>query len=130
MKYITNFRIVFVLIAKPFFAVCKARKEDEKVKIWAKKESQNFQILDEYVDDGDFGYEIYTEPKQMVSWDTTYGQLEASGFVEAYFANYGTKYLRFKYPVRIEGILPFRIFFPQKDRDIQILRFILKQKKL
>lgn len=88
-----------------FFAVCKARKEDEKVKIWAKKETQNFQILDEYVDDGDLGYEVYTEPKQMVSWDTTYEQLEASGFVESYFANYGTKYLRFKYPVRIEGIL-------------------------
>lgn len=88
-----------------FFAVCKARKEDEKVKIWAKKMPQNYQILDEYLNDGDFGYEVYTEPKQMISWDTTYEQLEALGCIEAYFTDFGAKYLRFKYPVRIEGIL-------------------------
>lgn len=88
-----------------FFDVCKARKEDEKVKIWARKMSQNYQILDEYPDDGDLGYEVHTEPKQMISWDTTYEQLEASGCVEAYFTDFGAKYLRFKYPVRVEGIL-------------------------
>ena len=88
-----------------FFAVCKARKEDEKVKIWAKKMPQNYQILDEYPDDGDFGYEVYAAPRQMISWDTTYEQLEASGCVAVYFTDYGAKYLRFKYPVRIEGIL-------------------------
>lgn len=81
---------------KTFFAVCKARKEDEKVKIWAKKMPQNYQILDEYPDDGDSGYEVYAAPKQMISWDTTYEQLEASGCVAVYFADYGAKYLRFK----------------------------------
>lgn len=88
-----------------FFAVCKARKEDEKVKIWAKKMPQNYQVLEEYHDDGDWGYEVYTKPKQMISWDTTYEQLEAWGCVEAYFTDFGAKYLRFKYPVRIESIL-------------------------
>ncbi|MCT3662454.1 hypothetical protein HZR00_08010 [Elizabethkingia anophelis] len=88
-----------------FFAVCKARKEDEKVKIWAKKMPRNYQILDEYPDDVDFGYEVYAQSRQMMSWDTTYEQLEASGCVEAYFTDFGARYLRFRYPVRIEGIL-------------------------
>lgn len=96
---------LFHFDSETFFAVCKARKEDEKVKIWAKKMHQNYQILDEYPDDGDFGYEVYTEPKQMISWDTTYDQLEASGCIEAYFSDFGAKYLRFKYPVRVEGVL-------------------------
>ncbi|WP_313385866.1 hypothetical protein [Chishuiella sp.] len=88
-----------------FFAVCKARKEDEKIKIWSKKMPQNYQLLDEYLNDGYFGYEVYTEPKEMVSWDTTYKQLEASSFIETHYESYGTKYLRFNYPVRIEGVL-------------------------
>lgn len=88
-----------------FFAVCKAGNEDDKVKIWAKKKPRNYQILDEYPDDVDFGYEVYAQPRQMMSWDTTYEQLEASGCVEAYFTDFGAKYLRFRYPVRIEGIL-------------------------
>lgn len=88
-----------------FFAVCKTGQEGDKVKIWAKKSPQNFQILDEYECDGDFGYEVYAEPKQMISWDTTYEQLEASGYVEAYLSDFGARYLRFKYPVRIEAVL-------------------------
>ncbi|WP_278554919.1 hypothetical protein [Elizabethkingia bruuniana] len=88
-----------------FFAVCKAGNEDDKVKIWAKKMPRNYQILDEYPDDVDFGYEVYAQPRQMMSWDTTYEQLEASGCVEAYFTDFGARYLRFRYPVRIEGIL-------------------------
>ncbi|WP_353101657.1 hypothetical protein [Myroides odoratus] len=88
-----------------FYAVCKTRVEDDKVKIWAKKMAQNYQLLEEYLNDGDLGYEVYTTPKQMISWDTTYEQLEASGVVEAYFTEYGSKYLRFKYAVRVEGIL-------------------------
>lgn len=88
-----------------FFAVCKTKKEDDKVKIWAKQTHQNYQILEEYIDDGDLGYEVYATPKQSISWDITYEQLEASGLVEAYLTDYGTKYLRFKYAVRIEGIL-------------------------
>lgn len=88
-----------------FYAVCKARVEDDKVKIWAKKMAQNYQLLEEYLNDGDLGYEVYTTPKQMISWDTTYEQLEASGVVEAYFTEYGSKYLCFKYAVRVEGVL-------------------------
>lgn len=88
-----------------FFAVSKAKKEDDKVKIWTKKMAQNYQILDSYPDDEDFGYEVYTAPKQMVSWDTTYEQLEALGCVETYFSDFGVKYLRFKYPVRIGALL-------------------------
>lgn len=88
-----------------FYAVCKTRVEDDKVKIWAKKMAQNYQLLEEYLNDGDLGYEVYTTPKQMISWDTTYEQLEASGVVEAYFTEYGSKYLRFKQAVRVEGIL-------------------------
>ncbi|WHT39598.1 hypothetical protein QNH98_02550 [Myroides sp. mNGS23_01] len=87
-----------------FYAVCKAKVEDDKVKIWAKKHAQNYHILEEYLTDGDLGYEVYTTPKQMISWDITYEQLEASGVVEAYFTDYGSKYLRFKYAVRVEGI--------------------------
>ncbi|WP_263813959.1 hypothetical protein, partial [Klebsiella pneumoniae] len=86
-----------------FFAVCKARKEDDKVKIWAKKVLRNYQILDEYPDDVDFGYEVYAEPRHMLSWDTTYEQLERSDFVEVYFTDFGARYLRFTYPVRVEG---------------------------
>lgn len=88
-----------------FYAVCKTRIEDDKVKIWAKKMAQNYQLLEEYLNDGDLGYEVYTTPKQMISWDTTYEQLEASGVVEAYFTEYGSKYLRFKHAVRVEGVL-------------------------
>lgn len=88
-----------------FFAVCKAKKEEDKVKIWMQKERQNYQILPEYIFDGDLGYEVYTEPKQKVSWDITYEQLETSGLVETYFTAYGSKYFRFKYAVRVEGIL-------------------------
>jgi len=88
-----------------FFAVCKAKVEDDKVKIWTQQTNQNYQILAEYLDDGDLGYEVYTTPKQNISWDITYEQLEVSGLVEAYLTDYGTKYLRFKYAVRIEGIL-------------------------
>jgi len=88
-----------------FFAVCKARKEDEKIKIWSKKIPQNYQLLDEYLNDGDFGYEVYTEPKEMVSWDTTYEELEASGLVESYWTDFDFKYLRFKFPVRVQNIL-------------------------
>lgn len=66
---------------------------------------RNYQILDEYPDDVDFGYEVYAQSRQMMSWDTTYEQLEASGCVEAYFTDFGARYLRFRYPVRIEGIL-------------------------
>lgn len=66
---------------------------------------RNYQILDEYPDDIDFGYEVYAEPRHMLSWDTTYEQLEGSGFVEAYFTDFGARYLRFRYPVRVEGLL-------------------------
>lgn len=95
----------FAFDDKTFFMVCKTGKDDNKVKIWTKKSAQNFQILNEYEDDGYFGYEVYAEPKQMISWDTTYEQLETSGYVEAYFSDFGEKYLRFKYPVRIEAVL-------------------------
>ncbi|WP_158963448.1 hypothetical protein [Myroides fluvii] len=88
-----------------FFAVCQTNIEGHKAKIWTKAIQQNYQILDPYLDDGDFGYEVYTEPKQKVSWDITYEQLEASGLVEAYYTDYSSKYLRFKYAVRVEGIL-------------------------
>ncbi|WP_206368004.1 hypothetical protein [Sphingobacterium psychroaquaticum] len=96
---------LFPLDNQAFLRVCKEKKEDEKVKIWAKKESQNYQILREYDNNTDLGYEVYTEPKRTITWDTTYEELEASGLVEGYFSDYGTKYLRFKHPVRIEGVL-------------------------
>ena len=88
-----------------FFAVCKACVEDAKEKIWTKKMPQNYQILEDYTNDADFGYEVYAQPKQLLSWDTSYEALEASGLVEAYHTDYGTKYLRFKHPVRINEIL-------------------------
>ncbi|WP_437918799.1 hypothetical protein [Sphingobacterium sp. LRF_L2] len=88
-----------------FLRVCREKKEDEKVKIWTKKMVQNYQILDEERFDADFGYEVYAEPKRMLSWDTTHDELEASGLVESYFTDFGARYLRFKYPVRIEQIV-------------------------
>lgn len=88
-----------------FFRVCKAKKEDEKVKIWVKRMPKNYQILDGNLADEDFGYEVQSEPKQLISWDTTYEQLEASGLVESYWSDFDCKYLRFKFPVRVQNIL-------------------------
>lgn len=88
-----------------FFAVCKACAEDAKVKIWTKRMPKNYQILDGNPSDEDFGYEVQSEPKQLISWDTTYEQLEASGLVESYWSDFDFKYLRFKFPVRVQNIL-------------------------
>lgn len=88
-----------------FLSATKSKLEDEKVKIWTKKFAKNYQFLDGDFQDGDFGYEIYTEPKQMLSWDTTYEELEKQGFIEFYTSIFDTQYARFKYPVRVEDIL-------------------------
>lgn len=90
---------------KLFHTVCKTCKEGEKVKIWAKKMAQNYQILQDYVANADFGFEVYAEPKQLLSWDTTYQALEASGLADVFHSDYGTPYLRFNYPVRINEML-------------------------
>lgn len=88
-----------------FLSVCKSKIEDNKVKIYAKKMPRNFQILTDYKDDVELGYEVYSDPKQMVSWNIINDELERLGLVEAYFSDFGSKYLKFKYPVRIEDIL-------------------------
>lgn len=88
-----------------FFQVSKANVEDSKAKIWAKNIGRNYTLMDDYLADGNLGYEVYSEPKQMISWDTTYEQLEKLGLVQTYVTDYGVQYLRFIYKVRIEGIV-------------------------
>lgn len=88
-----------------FFTISKNKIENKKVKIWTKSFAKNYQFLEGDFQDGDFGYEIYTEPKQMLSWDTTYEELETKGYIENYTSSYSTQYAKFKYPVRVENIL-------------------------
>lgn len=88
-----------------FFSVSQKKLEDEKARIWSKKFAKNYHFLDGDFQDGDVGYEIYTEPKQILSWDTTYEELEKRGFIEFYTSSFDTQYARFKYPVRIEDIV-------------------------
>lgn len=88
-----------------FFSISKNKLEDEKEKIWTKNFAKNYQFLAGDFQDGDFGYEIYSEPKQMLSWETTYEELEKQGFIEFYVSSFDTLYARFKYPVRVEDIL-------------------------
>ena len=96
---------IFNFDNETFFTISKNKIENEKAKIWTKNFAKNYQFLEGDFQDGDFGYEIYTEPKQMLSWDSTYEELDTKGYIEYYTSNYGTQYARFKYPVRVEDIL-------------------------
>ena len=96
---------IFNFDDETFFTISKNKIENKKLKIWTKNFAKNYQFLEGDFQDGDFGYEIYTEPKQMLSWDTTYEELETKGYIENYTSSYSTQYARFKYPVRVENIL-------------------------
>lgn len=100
---------IFNFDNETFFTISKNKIENEKAKIWTKNFAKNYQFLEGDFQDGDFGYEIYTEPKQMLSWDSTYEELDTKGYIEYYTSSYGTQYARFKYPVRVEDILINRL---------------------
>lgn len=86
-----------------FFDTIK-KKEDCKTKIWIRPQECNYKILDENFDDDSEGFEVYTEPKQFISWDITYTDLEHLHVGHRYTSAYGTPYFKFDYPVRIGNL--------------------------
>ncbi|WP_343565642.1 hypothetical protein [Sphingobacterium sp.] len=86
-----------------FFHTIK-QPQDCKAKIWFLPQNRNYKILSGDFDDDHRGFEIYSEPKQFISWDITYADIEKLGVGQQYASEYGTIYLKTNYPVRIGSL--------------------------
>jgi len=101
------------------------KKSKLKKELWRKKHDQNFEILEGSFDDYDQGFEIQSEPKNFISWDTTSNELEKNPNIFFEKSPYDQNLLKFKPPIRFGNILfhDFSAYFDNHRNDAPVLRF-------
>ena len=102
-----------------------AKKTVLKKEIWRKHYVPTFKILTSNNNDYNLGFEIQSTPKQFISWDTTYEELEKNKNTLFEKSPYGQKLLKFNAPVRIGNILlkDFGAYFDNDRADVPVLHY-------
>ncbi|QXP62558.1 hypothetical protein [Polaribacter sp. HaHaR_3_91] len=102
-----------------------AKKTVLKKEIWRKHYVHTFEILTTKNNDYNLGFEIQSPPKQFISWDTTYEELEKNKNTLFEKSPYGQKLLKFNAPVRIGNILlkDFGAYFDNDRADVPVLHY-------
>ncbi|MGC6405636.1 hypothetical protein ACNO7K_04215 [Bisgaard Taxon 45] len=99
-----------------FEYLCK--KGPFSIQIWRKKQTQNYQILDETYADYTQGFEIQSPEKIFIPWGTTYETL----FQQTQFKEKGITY-GFTSPIRIGRLLLKDVWItPSVRKDVPILK--------
>ncbi|WP_434036052.1 hypothetical protein [Formosa sp. 4Alg 33] len=93
--------------------------------IWRRKHPKNYSVLDINHHDYHDGFEIQSQPKQFISWEITYRELENHQYIYFETSPYGQKLLKFKYPVRIGNVIfnDLQAYFDNKRTDVPVLYF-------
>ncbi|PQJ72515.1 hypothetical protein [Polaribacter butkevichii] len=109
----------------PIFFENIAKTTVLKKEIWRKNHQPTFKILTSNYNDYHLGFEIQSTPKQFISWDTTYDELEKNKNTLFEKSPYGQKILKFNAPVRIGNILlkDFSAYFDNARTDVPVLHF-------
>ena len=96
-----------------------------KKEIWRKQYTPTFEILKYDDTDYNLGFEVQSQPKQFISWDTSYEELEKNKNTLFKKSPYGQKLLKFNAPVRIGNILlkDFSAYFENDRTDVPVLHF-------
>ncbi|MBP1840979.1 hypothetical protein [Formosa algae] len=96
-----------------------------KTQIWRRKHPKTYTILDFIYKDYNLGFEIQSNPKVFVSWDTTYNALTDLEHVFFETSPYNQKLLKFKYPVRIGNVIlnTFQAYFDNPRTDVPVLHY-------
>ncbi|WP_299780882.1 hypothetical protein [uncultured Formosa sp.] len=101
------------------------KSERYKKRIWIRKYPKNYTVLTENYTDYNAGYEIQSEPKVFLSWETTYADIQQNPHVYFETSPYNQKLLKFKYPVRIGNIIlnTLHAYFDNPRTDVPVLHF-------
>ena len=85
----------------------------------------NFKILNSEHSDYTKGFEVQSDRKEFISWNTTYAELEQSKCVQIEELEYGEKILYFKTPIRVGNILleDFSTTLYKGRTDVAVLHY-------
>ncbi|QIM63196.1 hypothetical protein A1D29_07840 [Pasteurellaceae bacterium Orientalotternb1] len=100
-----------------FNHLCK--KKPFSVEIWRKKQTRNYQILDDVYVDYTEGFEILSPQKQFIPWGTTYTELfKIKSLKKKDFIHY-----EFEYPIRVGRLLLDNVYVtPAVIKDTPVLK--------
>lgn len=101
------------------------KQEPLKACIWRKIEDPTYHILGEKFTDYKEGFEIQSPQKEFISWDMPLGVLSKKKSAKLKFNFFGSKYLRFKYPVRIGSLVleNLQAIIHENRKDVPVLSF-------
>ncbi|WP_293915591.1 MULTISPECIES: hypothetical protein [unclassified Sphingobacterium] len=99
---------------------------DIKKRIWLKKYSRNYSILQGDVADYTDGFEVMTSAPHFVSWDTSYDELETLNVGHIEKSDYDIKVFVFDYPVRIGNMVVegLEAYYDNERTDIAVQHYI------
>ncbi|WP_159023304.1 hypothetical protein [Formosa sp. L2A11] len=101
------------------------KTERLKKQIWRRKYPKTYTILDTNYSDYNEGFEIQSQPKQFISWESTYDEIK--DYENIYFEKspYDQTLLKFKYPIRIGNVIltTLQAYFDNTRTDVPVLHY-------